>query len=54
MLAGKATVTASDGETIDVRPGSIILLNDSDSKGHLTQVQGDMEASFLLIGLQNE
>ena len=54
MLAGKATITASDGETIDVRPGAIVLLNDSDSKGHLTQVQGDRDASFLLIGLADE
>lgn len=54
MLEGTATITASDGETIDVRPGNIILLNDQDSKGHLTRVQGDAEASFLLVGLQDE
>lgn len=51
MLEGSATISATDGDTIEVLPGSIILLNDQDSKGHLTRVSGDEEASFLLIGV---
>lgn len=51
MLDGNATISATDGETIEVGPGSIILLNDQDSRGHLTRVRGDKDASFLLIGL---
>lgn len=50
MLEGEATITASDGETIPARPGTVVLLNDQDSKGHLTRVQGDKDAAFLLIG----
>lgn len=53
MLEGVATITASDGAVIDVGPGSIILLNDQDSKGHLTRVKGEKDAAFLLIGLDD-
>ena len=52
MLDGEATVSVSDGDILDVRPGNIILLNDQASKGHLTRVQGDKDAAFLLIGLE--
>jgi hypothetical protein len=51
MLGGAATISASDGETIEVRPGSFILLNDQDSKGHLTRVSGEENGSFLLVGV---
>lgn len=51
VLDGKANIRASDGEAINVTPGDIILLNDQNSKGHLTQVQGDQDARFLLVGL---
>ena len=54
MLKGKATVSASDGSTIEVSPGDVVLLNDQDSKGHLTQIQGIQDATFLLIGLNSE
>ena len=54
MLGGAATVSASDGQIIEVRPGDVVLLNDQDSKGHLTQVQGNQDASFLLIGLDDQ
>ena len=51
MLSGSASIQASDGQVMGVAPGSIVLLNDQNSKGHLTQVQGDHDAKFLLIGL---
>lgn len=54
MLEGEASISASDGERIDVRPGSAILLNDGDSKGHLTRVQGERDACFLMIGLDGD
>lgn len=53
MLEGDATITASDGETIQARPGTVVLLNDQASKGHLTRVQGDKDAAFLLIGMDD-
>ncbi len=54
MLEGEVSVSATDGDTIDVRPGNVLLLNDKASKGHLTQVQGGRDASFLLIGLEDD
>lgn len=51
MLKGEATVRASDGDIIDFRPGDVILLNDRDCKGHLTQIQGNQDATILLVGL---
>lgn len=51
MLDGEATVTASDGKTIDFLPGNIILLNDEKGKGHLTRIMGDQDATVLLIGV---
>jgi len=51
LLDGTLTMTASDGETVTAEPGTAILLNDQDCKGHLTQVQGDRAATFLLVAL---
>ena len=51
MLKGEATVSASDGETVEFMPGDVILLNDQEGKGHLTQILGDRHATVLLIGL---
>jgi quercetin dioxygenase-like cupin family protein len=53
LLAGKATITVTDGETVEINPGSVVLLNDTDCTGHLTQVQGDQPARFLLVGLDD-
>lgn len=50
LLDGALHVTVSDGESIMMKPGDIVLLNDRDSKGHLSQVQGDRPARFLLVG----
>ena len=50
MVSGQATITVTDGETITVGPGSVVLLNDQASKSHLTQIQGSQDASFLLVG----
>jgi len=51
VLEGEGTVTASDGETIALRPGAVVLLNDAASKGHLTRVASAAGARFLLVGL---
>ncbi len=52
LLSGRVTATVTDGETIEAGPGTVVLLNDADSKGHLTKVQGGEDAHFLLVGLQ--
>jgi hypothetical protein len=51
LLAGHVCITVSDGETIDLKPGDTFLLNDMASKGHLTRVQGETDASFLFVVL---
>ena len=51
LLRGRARVTASDGETVEIGPGSAVLLNDRDSKGHRTVVFGNEDAVFFLVGL---
>ena len=54
MLMGEATIAATDGDIVEVGPGDTVLLNDQGSKGHLTQIQGAREATFLLIGINDE
>ena len=51
MLEGKLTVTATDGDTFEMGRGGVLLVNDATSKGHLSQIQGDEDASFLFVGL---
>lgn len=51
LLEGNVRISVSDGETIELKPGDTFLLNDMASKGHLTQVQGEQEASFLFVVL---
>ncbi len=50
LLEGSLKVTASDGEALTVAPGDVVLLNDLTGKGHLSEVQGDRPARFLLVG----
>ena len=50
LLEGGLSVTASDSETVMMKAGDMILLNDAGSKGHLSKVQGDQPARFLMIG----
>lgn len=52
MLKGSLTVTATDGETIEMGPGDVLLVNDASSKGHLSQIQGSEAASFIFVGLE--
>jgi hypothetical protein len=54
LLEGGLSVTASDGETVTMKPGDMVLLNDFGSKGHLSKVQGDRPARFLMIGCPAE
>jgi len=54
LLDGALRITLSDGESVMLQPGNFFLLNDQDSKGHLSQVQGDRPARFLLVGCPEE
>ena len=41
-------------ETWKAGPGEVLLLNDTDCRGHLTQVQGDRPAVFFLVGFAED
>jgi hypothetical protein len=49
LLAGQATVHASDGSQCDLRPGSICLLEDTRGKGHLTTIIGGNEVLIAAV-----
>lgn len=51
LLRGKARVTVTDGESMEISAGSFILLDDADSKGHLTKILPGEDALFMMIGL---
>ena len=54
MLDGRLSVTATDGETIHMGPGDVLLVNDAASNGHLSQILGNESASFLFVGLEGD
>ncbi len=54
LLEGAVRIGVTDGETLGVTPGNVFLFNDMGSKGHLTQVQGTRDASFLFVALDEE
>jgi quercetin dioxygenase-like cupin family protein len=49
MLSGLLEVSVSDGETRHVRPGAIVLLEDTSGKGHVTKAIGDTEARCAFV-----
>jgi len=49
VLAGRATVRASDGSQCDLRAGSICLLEDTRGKGHLTTIIGTDEVVLAAV-----
>ncbi len=51
---GNIRISVTDGGTIAMTPGTPFILNDGDSKGHLTQVQGDRDASFLFVAREED
>lgn len=52
ILSGEVTIAATDGEVRRFGPGGYFLLNDANSKGHLTQVQGDTAIHALMIAVE--
>jgi quercetin dioxygenase-like cupin family protein len=54
LLKGNVCISVSDGESIALEPGDTFLLNDMASKGHLTRVQGEQDAAFLFIVLDQD
>ncbi len=54
MLRGKLKVEATDGESIEMGPGDVLLVNDAESKGHLSTIQGNQNAAFIFVGFEEE
>ena len=53
LLAGQATVRASDGSQCDLKAGSICLLEDTRGKGHLTTIIGSDEVLIVAVHIPN-
>ena len=53
MLRGHLNITTTDGKAADFRPGDVFVLNDANSKGHRSLVQGVEPVVLLLVGLAN-
>lgn len=51
-LTGELEVTVSSGETRHFGPGSVVLLEDTEGKGHVTSVAGDTDAQGLFVHLE--
>ena len=54
VLAGHATVGTSDGSQCDLRAGSILLLEDTRGKGHLTTIIGDDEVLIVAVQIAED
>ena len=48
-LGGAALVTASDGETREIRPGDVWCMEDLSGKGHHTRVIGDEDFDAAIV-----
>jgi hypothetical protein len=51
LLAGAAELRTSDGESRQFAPGSVVLLEDTTGKGHVSRLLGNEEAYSLFIQL---
>jgi uncharacterized cupin superfamily protein len=51
VLHGHLKITVTDGTVTDFRSGDVFFLNDENSSGHQTVVQGQQSAVVLLVGL---
>ena len=49
VIQGTADITASDGEVRRLRPGSVILIDDTTGKGHITKHVGDEDHIAMMI-----
>ena len=49
VIQGQADITASDGEVLRLSPGSVILLDDTTGKGHITAGVGDEDHIVLMV-----
>jgi hypothetical protein len=50
-LAGEGTIEASDGDSRPLIPGTILLAEDTNGKGHVTKVTGTNEMFVVVVTL---
>jgi quercetin dioxygenase-like cupin family protein len=50
-LSGEGTIEASDGEVRRIRPGTILLAEDTTGKGHISRNTGSSEALVAILQL---
>ena len=48
-LSGVGTIEASDGELRDLRPGTILLAEDTTGRGHISAVTGTEDMLVLIV-----
>jgi hypothetical protein len=53
VLRGTLRITASDQTVAVFHPGDIFFLNDPNSKGHQSLVQGEETVALLLVALSD-
>jgi quercetin dioxygenase-like cupin family protein len=51
VLRGHLKITVTDGAVTDFQSGDVFFLNDENSRGHQTVVQGQQSALLFLVGL---
>ena len=51
VLAGHLNITTTDGASTGFRRGDVFFLNDKDSKGHMSLVQGQEPVALFLVGV---
>jgi len=53
-LAGEGEIEASDGTVRALRPATILLVDDTTGKGHVTRVTGSEEMLVVIVTLPDE
>ncbi len=51
VLSGEIEGAASDGSTMNLKPGDVLLMEDTSGKGHSAKAVGGTEAHALMIHL---
>lgn len=49
VVQGQADITASDGQVMRLTPGTVLLIDDTTGKGHITASVGDEDHIALMI-----
>ncbi len=52
VLSGEVEGTTSDGTTMSLVPGDVLLMEDTSGKGHTAKAMGGVEAVALMVHLE--